>query len=442
MSSPEPILRPGAVVLERYVVQALLGVGGMGEVYRATHHSLGIPVAVKVLNGRGTSSPGARFEREAKLMAQVRHPNVVGILDYGFVARPGDSKLACMVLEFVQGHTLGDLMVSEGLAWRRCVDLFRQLLYGLDAIHRLGILHRDLKPLNILVADGPPEVLKIIDFGIAKPLEGGSKITQTGMMVGTPAYMAPEQMTGGDTGARSDLYSAGLILYELLTGELPMVDEWNRPDLKRRFEGPPAPPQSSRHGPIPRWFQSYCLRLLEPDPDQRFQSAGAALEPLRAGTGGGYETARPLDSDSHQDLREVARSDTDQDPTHVLEPEDEPVSSLGEGEQHWIVAGRLPSTRLSRAEDRRWLGELLAGQGRGLALGNQIWFAMLEQGPHSKSRADSIRRAIELRYGKAARAVSRGFDRPVEITTAMMTGSVPLPSELIGLIEAVSATGA
>ena len=150
----------GTVVLQRYLVLKWLGTGGMGQVYLGRHHKLGFPVAVKVLDREDDESP-ARFAREAHLMARVRHPNVVSILDYGTLKNDDQ----CIVMEFVEGTSLKDRTADQGaMSWRDAADIVVGILAGLEAIHASGVLHRDLKPSNVLLARGDPEVVKLIDF--------------------------------------------------------------------------------------------------------------------------------------------------------------------------------------------------------------------------------------------------------------------------------------
>ncbi len=237
-------LAAGTMVLERYEVIRRLGFGGMGEVYLAEHKVLGVPVAIKTLRAITGATAVQRFEQEARLMAKIRHANIASILDYGLVQMGTGEELPCIALEFVEGRTLGDLSRNRAIPWRRALHLFEGILHGLAAIHRHEILHRDLKPANILVAPGPPELPKIIDFGIARPNAGSAHLTQTGMVMGTPLYMSPEQLMNEALDARSDLYSACLIFYQLLSGQVPHVGDDGQPDLRSRVLQSPPPPSA------------------------------------------------------------------------------------------------------------------------------------------------------------------------------------------------------
>lgn len=264
-------LQAGELVLGRYRIESLLGRGGMGEVYRAKHERLGMAVAVKILT-EVNEEMVRRFEREATLMARVRHPNVVAIADFGQTP----AGLPCIVMEFIKGEDLGARMKRRGaLPWREALFVIRGILSGLDALHAAQVLHRDLKPDNVVIAPGEPEVVKLIDFGIAKPTGGGggTRLTSTGSVVGTPAYMAPEQLLGYDLDVRSDLYTAGMILFELLTGTLP-GEGHDMAGVLRRLKTDPVPPKAPADlPPLPRLLCDIVVAALQGAPDRRPTSA-------------------------------------------------------------------------------------------------------------------------------------------------------------------------
>jgi serine/threonine-protein kinase len=260
-------LREGELILGRYRIESVLGRGGMGEVYRARHDRLGMAVAVKILT-EVNDDMVRRFEREATLMARVRHPNVVAIADFGQTA----AGLPCIVMEFIKGEDLGARMKRRGaLPWRESLFVIRGILSGLDALHAAQVLHRDLKPDNVVIAPGEPEVVKLIDFGIAKPTGGGNgtRLTSTGSVVGTPAYMAPEQLLGYDLDVRSDIYTAGMILFELLTGTLP-GEGHDMAGVLRRLKTDPVPPQApADHPEVPQLLSDIVVAMLQGAPDRR-----------------------------------------------------------------------------------------------------------------------------------------------------------------------------
>ncbi|HEY6004755.1 MAG TPA: protein kinase, partial [Anaeromyxobacter sp.] len=216
-------LAPGAVLDGRWRIEALLGTGGMGSVYRAEHVHVGRKAAVKVLHAELCRNlpERERFRREARVAARLRSPHVAEVLDFGEDA----SGRPYLAMELLEGESLRAVLDREGrLSPRRTVRLLRQLLDGLSAAHLAGIVHRDLKPENLwLSGTGPEERLRVLDFGIAKWSEGrpDAARTQAGLVVGTPEYLAPEQAVGDDVDRRADLYAAGILAFVMLTGRHP-----------------------------------------------------------------------------------------------------------------------------------------------------------------------------------------------------------------------------
>jgi predicted Ser/Thr protein kinase len=258
-------------------VLSQIGKGGMGTVYQAEDVQLGRKVAIKLLNPSVLARGGEELERfraEAKVQANINHPNVVTL--YGFEPY-GESY--CMIMEYVEGRTLADLVRGGGpLPPHIVLMIARQILEGLDASHRRGVVHRDLKPSNIiLTSDG---IVKVMDFGIAK-MEGGKNLTATGALVGTVNYMSPEQVRGEAVDARSDLYSFGVILFELLTGQVPFKEESDFSIMLHHVQTPPPPPTQLLPD-IPSQLEDIVLRCLNKPPGQRFQSAGEIVAALDA----------------------------------------------------------------------------------------------------------------------------------------------------------------
>jgi serine/threonine protein kinase len=229
-----------------YFVQQRIGGGGMGQVYKGQHVTLESPVAIKILKKALLADPAVvqRFHREARAASRLRHRNVINVTDFGQAA---DGTLF-MVMEYVAGRSLAEVISSDSpLPERRVVRLGQQILAALTEAHADGILHRDLKPENVMVESRREErdLVKVLDFGIAKilePGEGQRTLTQDGLVCGTPGYMSPEQWEDTELDARSDLYAVGVILYEMLTGELPVQGRTPLDLVRKHLVEKPLPP--------------------------------------------------------------------------------------------------------------------------------------------------------------------------------------------------------
>ncbi len=283
----------GSTVGGRYRLDALLGEGGMGAVYRAEHVLMRKTVALKVLHPQMTANEEAvkRFEREAVAAGRIEHPCIAQATDFGRL-ETGSFYLA---LEYVNGTCLSKVIAEEGaLVPARAVDIAVDVAMALRAAHAQGIVHRDLKPENVMVTSGEAgrERVKVLDFGIAKVDLGGAQLTQMGSVFGTPQYMAPEQAAGGAVDARADLYALGLILHEMLSGE-PAFSGNDILALLTQQMTAAAPPLSAE---LPAPLRQLVTRLLAKDPDQRVQTAQdavAALQALQtAAAGWGEESSR------------------------------------------------------------------------------------------------------------------------------------------------------
>jgi eukaryotic-like serine/threonine-protein kinase len=250
----------------RYRIQRKLGAGGMADVYLAEDQELGRRVAIKILNSRHGNDDQfiERFRREAKNAAALNHQNIVSIYDRG---EAEDTYYIAM--EYLDGRTLKELIVGRGAApINVAIEYARQILLALRFAHRHGIVHRDIKPHNVLV-DGEGRV-KVTDFGIARA--GTSQMTETGSIVGTAQYLSPEQARGGEVDPRSDLYSLGVVLYELLTGKTPFDGETPVEIAMKHLSNTPQPPSKLRPD-VPPELDMVVLRALAKNPNDRYQSA-------------------------------------------------------------------------------------------------------------------------------------------------------------------------
>jgi tetratricopeptide (TPR) repeat protein len=267
-------LRAGDLLGSRFRIESLLGVGGMGVVYRARDLSLDIDVALKLLRPELARRPGAldRFRSELLLARQVSSPHVVRIHD---IAEHDGRWFISM--DFIDGESLETYRDRVGkIPTEGALAIARGLLEGLAAAHQRGVIHRDLKPANVLLdRSGHPY---ITDFGVARSL-GATGMTQSGIIVGTPEYLSPEQARGDAADARSDLYTAGLILYEMLTGSLPFAGGTPAETVIQRIVRPP-PSLAKARPDLPHWLHAFTDRLLKVSPSHRFQSAKEALRAL------------------------------------------------------------------------------------------------------------------------------------------------------------------
>ena len=257
----------GRLLDGRYAVTARIAHGGMATVYRATDTRLDREVALKVMHAELARDEDfvRRFIGEAKSVARLSHQNVVAVYDQG-----ADGPFLYLTMEYVPGRTLKELLRDSGrFSPATALEIMDGVLDGLAAAHASGIVHRDVKPENVLVtADGR---VKVADFGLARALSAAGH-TRAGLLIGTVAYVPPEQVTGGTTGPRGDVYSAGVMLFELLTGRLPFTGDTPLSIAYQHVRENPIPP--SRLDPeVPPWADAIVLRAMAKDPRDRYQSA-------------------------------------------------------------------------------------------------------------------------------------------------------------------------
>jgi predicted ATPase/serine/threonine protein kinase len=283
LSAPDALL--GAVIDGKYRIDGLIGAGGMGAVYRATQIALARPTALKVVRGDYLADDmiGARFKREALAVARLKHRHIVTIYDFGISSEVG----AYIAMEHLEGRTLAEAIRTAGsLQLDFVLEIAAQVCSAVHAAHEAGVIHRDLKPQNIFLERFPDgERTKVLDFGVAK-LETGSgesaSMTQTGAVLGTPLYMSPEQCEGLTLDARSDIYSLGCVVYEMLTGRPPFTGPSLHAILLSHFRDQPDPPSRYVDG-IPSVVDLAVLNALAKSPDDRFQTAGDFAKALAGG---------------------------------------------------------------------------------------------------------------------------------------------------------------
>ncbi|MCP3957850.1 MAG: protein kinase [bacterium] len=265
-------LRAGESLTDRYQIRRLLGSGGMADVYEAWDGELEEAIAIKVLHPGIAGQEGMieRFKKEIKLARKVVHPNVCRTYDFG-----SSEELKFVTMELLAGSTLDELTRGkEPLDLDVKIGMFREILSGLEAAHQLGIIHRDLKPQNVMVTpDGHPVIM---DFGIARELHTTEVTTTTSDLIGTPAYMAPERLLGNQADHRTDIYSLGVVLYELATGKRPFSGITVFDMAQNQLSVDPPNPTAIEPN-VPGWLEQMILRMLAKSPEDRFQNVGEVL---------------------------------------------------------------------------------------------------------------------------------------------------------------------
>jgi len=279
-SAPRDALRPGTVFANRYEVKEVLGMGGMGVVYRAFDRELREAVAIKTLRPEALTGDGValeRFKQEIRLARKIAHRNVVRTYDLGEV-----NGLYYLTMEYVEGTSLKQLIATRGpLPVPVTLTIGKQLCRALEVAHEQGVIHRDIKPQNLVVE--PSGVLKVMDFGIARLASRTTDpgLTKEGMSIGTPDYMSPEQLSGKELDARSDLYSAGVVLFECLTRRLPFEAATTYAVIAKQLEGAPPDPRTLNQD-VPEALAHVILRAMAKEPVDRYQTAAEMHDALAA----------------------------------------------------------------------------------------------------------------------------------------------------------------
>jgi serine/threonine protein kinase len=283
-------LQPGMIIRNKYEILDRIGVGGMGVVYRARHLTFNEICAIKIVTDQiaGDSNFLQRFQKEAVVTRKLRHPNAVRVDDFDYT----DDGRPFIVMELVVGQNIGEILQEQGpFRVPRAVRIVTQVARALAVAHKLGVVHRDIKPANILLTtdEQGQETAKVLDFGIAKLREaageGNPGMTMTGMVVGTPLYMSPEQFIGKKAGdeidGRTDLYSLGVVLYQMVTAQLPFEGDTLYSLMMQHVEGTVRPPREvAPELQIPESLSSLILKAIDKSRDQRFQTAEAMIVAL------------------------------------------------------------------------------------------------------------------------------------------------------------------
>jgi eukaryotic-like serine/threonine-protein kinase len=325
------------ILLDRYEVGRLLGAGGMAEVFEGRDRLLARRVAIKVLQVQFVRDPSflIRFKREAQAAASLSHPNIVGVYDTG-----SEDGTHFIVMEYVDGRTLKEVIRAEGPLYpERAAEICADVCSALVAAHARGLIHRDIKPGNVMLT--PDGKVKVMDFGIARATTSET-ITQTAAVVGTAQYISPEQAQGQAVDYRSDLYSLGCCLYEMLTGTVPFTGATPVAIAYRHVREDPTPPRML-NADVPAPLEAICLKAMAKLPDNRYQTAAEFQSDLERFRNGQPVQATPL-LDSAATTQAIPRGDGGADPTAMLggaadyaEPyEEERRTSVG-----WIVVSVL-----------------------------------------------------------------------------------------------------
>lgn len=486
----------GDIILDHYCVRRVLGAGAMGEVYLGEHVGIGNLVAIKVLTHDADERTLLRFEREAQLMARVRHPNVVSIHDFG----ASEQGLPVIVMEYVKGCDIESLINDKGvMEWRQALGLIIQILDGLAVLHEQGIVHRDLKLSNLMYTSVKPRTLKITDFGTARSLElGSTKLTADGMMVGTPAYMAPELLLGDKANVESDLYSVGLIFYEMISGTLPFEAFTMSQVLKRLKHALPAPKIPDGKPELPPELLTYVMeRLLAPCPTMREDSALTVKRELKillkaydaqstriardSGADLGLRKAMifkqrkrptPKEETNISSLKETVHISQELLEASILKTIEETPSqefsrreavtsrsipsiatyALSEQEPHRpapveqlmrpraVVLAKFTPSQLTNRVERSWLGQLVSQRGRAFVFGERFWIAVIvgAQDSDVQTIVSEIQQAIYTRYGTTQQMRWCPLNASFRLSPAALSGSAEMPKEIQALLDRLS----
>jgi serine/threonine protein kinase len=351
-------MSPPTQVANRYVIERRLGAGGMSTVFKATDTVLERPVAVKLLAEHLADDDAfvARFRREALSAARLQHPNIVQVFDSG---QDSESGRHYIVMEYVDGPSCADLLrESRELGVEQTVRAIRDACHGLDYAHRAGVIHRDVKPGNLLQAE-ETWITKLADFGIAKAAEQ-TRITQAGSILGTAAYLSPEQARGDEAGPASDIYSLGVCAYQFLTGRLPH-EYASLTELALKQQQDPVAPVREYRPEVTRELDEAVRLSLDPEPGHRYASALDMAEALDAGLlGETTDVTRMLTQDDYATRALDDTTATRALPATRAVPQAAPIPARPPAEQPAARAPRPTRDDARRAATRRRWGTFLA----------------------------------------------------------------------------------
>ncbi len=275
-------LKEGSIFAEKYEIVRFIGSGGICSIYLARHMHMQKNVALKLLKAHyaAETKQVQRFQRESQATCKLSHPNIVAVHDFG-ISQDGQPFI---IMDYLDGVSLSGGIESFGaIPWQKAVSIFMQICEGLQYAHANGVLHRDLKPANIMLVEenGKQSVAKIVDFGLAKTVEAGVELTNTGELLGSPTYMSPEQCRGESADVRSDIYAMGGLMYECVVGRPAITSSNVYETIMLQISGPE--PVLPVEVDIPLWLESCILKALAKEPERRQQSADELLKELRAG---------------------------------------------------------------------------------------------------------------------------------------------------------------
>lgn len=267
----------GTTLAGNYEIESVIGTGGMGVVYKARHALMDRTVAIKMLQAQliSDSMSVKRFQQESKAASRIKHPNVITVYDFG-ISPTGQPYI---VMDYLEGESLADVIKRDGqVAVERAIKILMQACDALDHAHKMGVIHRDLKPTNIVLSKGEDgaDFVRVVDFGVAKLINSGQegqKLTQAGEVCGSPVYMSPEQCMGQDLDKRSDIYSMGVVVYETLTGRLPILGKTMVDTMSKHITEPPVRFNDARPDLyIPERLEAVVFKALAKDPADRHQT--------------------------------------------------------------------------------------------------------------------------------------------------------------------------